>query len=160
MACQLKGTPDDLLRWVEGWHEEMRAERASQSSCSSSRPEEIRNLRSRTAISSWGGRRYRPFAFTEYGAVQAANVLRSNRTVEMSLYVVRAFVQLREVLTSNKELAQRIDELERKLATHDQSITSVINDIRKLMNHQRRRGGDVRCARATRRVLDSMTSAV
>jgi hypothetical protein len=96
--------------------------------------EEIRNLRSQTAISSWGGRRYRPFAFTEYGAIQAANVLRSNRAVEMSLYVVRAFVQLREILTSNKELAQRLDELERKLATHDQSITSVINAIRELMN--------------------------
>ena len=74
--------------------------------------EEIRHLRSQTAISSWGGRRYRPFAFTEYGAIQAANVLRSNRAVEMSLYVVRAFVQLREILTSNKELAQRLDELE------------------------------------------------
>lgn len=96
--------------------------------------EEIHNLRSQTAISSWGGRRYRPFVFTEYGAIQAANVLRSTRAVEMSLYVVRAFVQLREMLASNKELAQRLDELERRLVTHDQAITGILKAIRELMN--------------------------
>lgn len=84
---------------------------------------ESEHLRSQIAISSWGGRRYQPFVFTEYGAIQAANVLRSNRAIEMSLYVVRAFVQLRELLISNKELAKRVDELEAritaKLATHD-----------------------------------------
>lgn len=62
---------------------------------------ELQNLRSQIAISSWGGRRYLPFVFTEYGAIQAANVLRSTRAIEMSLYVVRAFVQLREMLASN-----------------------------------------------------------
>lgn len=95
---------------------------------------EAHNLKSQIAISSWGGRRYRPFVFTEYGAIQAANVLRSPRAIEMSLYVVRAFVQLREMLTSNKELAQRLDELERKLATHDQAITGILKTIRELMN--------------------------
>src|SRR5262249_16296327 len=77
--------------------------------------EEMENLRSQFAISSWGGRRYRAFVFTEYGAIQAANVLRSARAIEMSLYVVRAFVQLREMLASNKPLLQRLNELERKL---------------------------------------------
>jgi hypothetical protein len=95
---------------------------------------EAQNLRSQIAISSWGGRRYLPFVFTEYGAIQAANVLRSPRAIEMSLYVVRAFVQLREMLASNKELAQRLDELERKLATHDQAITGILKTIRELMN--------------------------
>ena len=103
---------------------------------------EAQNLRSQIAISSWGGRRYRPFVFTEYGAIQAANVLRSPRAIEMSLYVVRAFVQLREMLASNKELAQRLDELERKLATHDQAITGILKTIRDLMNppEPKRRG--------------------
>jgi hypothetical protein len=96
--------------------------------------EETENLRSRFATSSWGGRRYRPFVFTEHGAIQAANVLRSARAVEMSLYVVRAFVQLREILVSNKELALRLDELERKLSTHDQAITGILKTIRELMN--------------------------
>jgi hypothetical protein len=57
--------------------------------------QEIENLRSQFATSSWGGRRYRPFAFTEDGAIQAANVLNSPRAVAMGIYVVRAFVQLR-----------------------------------------------------------------
>lgn len=96
--------------------------------------EEAEILRSQIAISRWGGRRYLPFVFTEYGAIQAANVLRSARAVEMSLFVVRAFVQLREMLASNKELAQRLDELERKLATHDQAITGILKTIRELMN--------------------------
>jgi hypothetical protein len=96
--------------------------------------EEVENLRSQIAISSWGGRRYRSFVFTEHGAIQAANVLRSARAVEMSVYVVRAFVQLREMLASNNELAQRLDELERKLNTHDQAITGILKAIRELMN--------------------------
>lgn len=93
---------------------------------------EAENLKSQFAISSWGGRRKLPFAFTEHGAIQAANVLRSTRAV------VRAFVQLRDLLASNKELARRVDELEkrivRKLDTHDQAITEIIKTIRQLVN--------------------------
>jgi hypothetical protein len=67
----------------------------------------------------------------------AATVINSPRAVEMSIFVVRAFVQLRELLTTNKELAKRLDELEtrvtRKLATHDQAITEIIKTIRQLM---------------------------
>ena len=60
------------------------------------------NLKSRFATSSWGGRRKRPLAFTEHGAIQAAAILNSPRAVEMSVYVARAFVKLREVLSSNR----------------------------------------------------------
>lgn len=74
--------------------------------------EELANLMSQFATSSWGGRRKRPMAFTEHGAIMAATVLKSPRAVEMSVYVVRAFVRLREVLASNKELAKRLDDLE------------------------------------------------
>jgi hypothetical protein len=74
--------------------------------------EELANLMSQIATSSWGGRRKRPMAFTEHGAIMAATVLKSPRAVEMSVYVVRAFVRLREVLASNKELAKRLDDLE------------------------------------------------
>src|SRR5690242_13121668 len=59
--------------------------------------------------------KYLPYAFTEHGAIQAANILNSPRAVEMGIYVVRAFVKLREVLTSNRDLAQKLDQLERKL---------------------------------------------
>jgi hypothetical protein len=77
--------------------------------------------------------KYLPFAFTEHGAIQAANILSSPRAVEMGIYVVRAFVKLREVLASNKELAQKLDQLERKLQTHDQAIVGIFNTIRQLM---------------------------
>lgn len=98
--------------------------------------EEVASLRSHFATSkpSRGGRRYAPYAFTEHGAIMAATILNSSRAVEMSVYVVRAFVQLRDMLASNKELARRLDELERKLSTHDQAITGVLKTIRELMS--------------------------
>jgi hypothetical protein len=100
--------------------------------------QEIENLRSQFATLSWGGRRYRPFAFTEHGAIQAANVLNSPRAVAMGIYVVRAFVQLRELLNSNKELARQFAQLEsrlnNKLADHDQAIAAILSAIRELMN--------------------------
>jgi chaperonin cofactor prefoldin len=80
-----------------------------------------------------GGRRYPPYAFTEHGAIMAATVLNSERAVEMSVFVVRAFVRLREMLATNRELAAKIDELERRLDTHDTSIQDLIEAIRELM---------------------------
>jgi len=78
-----------------------------------------------------------PFAFTEHGALMAASVLNTPRAVEVSLYVVRAFVELRETLATNKQLALRLDELEsrleRKLTSHDQAITGILEAIRQLM---------------------------
>jgi predicted AAA+ superfamily ATPase len=82
--------------------------------------------------------KFRPFAFTEHGAIMAATILNSPRAVEMSIYVVRAFVQLRELLSSNKELAKRLDQLEarieKKLASHDEAIAAMLSAIRELMN--------------------------
>lgn len=82
--------------------------------------------------------RFPPFAFTEHGAIMAATILNSPRAVEMSLYVVRAFVKLRELLASNHELARRLDELEARItqqfASHDQAITGILRTIRELMN--------------------------
>jgi hypothetical protein len=82
--------------------------------------------------------KYLPHAFTEHGAIQAANVLNSAQAVEMGVYVVRAFVKLREALTANEELARRLDELEagieKKLTTHDQAIAAMLSAIRQLLN--------------------------
>jgi hypothetical protein len=69
---------------------------------------------------------YRPWAFTEHGAIMAAMVLNSPRAVEMSVHVVRAFVRLRAMLATNKELAARFAELERKVASHDTHIQSCL----------------------------------
>jgi cell division septum initiation protein DivIVA len=99
-------------------------------------PRENKSLRSQFATSKIGrgGRRSLPYAFTEHGAIMAATVLNSEQAVEMSVYVVRAFVRLREMLAANKELAARIDELEEHLETHDGAIQEIINVIKKLMN--------------------------
>ena len=72
------------------------------------------NLKSQFETSSWGGRRKLPLAFTEHGAIMAATVLNTPRAVEVSVYVVRAFVKLRDLVGSHRELARRLDELEEK----------------------------------------------
>lgn len=74
-----------------------------------------------------------PHAFTEHGALMLGNVLKSPRAVEVSLLVVRTFVQLREMLASHKELAAKFEELERKISSHDQAIAGLIDAIRGLM---------------------------
>lgn len=103
--------------------------------------EEFANLKLHSATSSWGGRRKLPLAFTEHGAIMTATVLNSPRAVEMSVYIVRAFVKLRDLLASHKELAKRLDELEarieKKLTTHDQAIAAMLSAIRQLLNPPR-----------------------
>ncbi len=105
--------------------------------------EELVSLRSQNATSKAppqgrGGRRYLPYAFTEHGAIMAATILNSPRAVEMSVYVVRAFVHLRELLSSNRELARRFAQLEtrldKKLTEHDLAIAAILSAIRELMN--------------------------
>ena len=95
--------------------------------------EEFESLRSQFATSKRGGRRYLPLAFTEHGAIMAASVLNSDRAVEMSVYVVRAFVQLRTVLLDHKALADKLTALERRVSHHDNSLAEVIDAIRALM---------------------------
>ena len=98
---------------------------------------EFTRLKSQFATSSWGGRRKLPFAFTEHGAIMAASVLNAPRAIDMSIYVVRAFVRLREAIAGNRELSRKFDELERrmrqKLESHDQAIVGILRAIRELM---------------------------
>ncbi|OHC64812.1 MAG: hypothetical protein A2045_00535 [Rhodocyclales bacterium GWA2_65_20] len=74
-----------------------------------------------------------PYAFTEHGALMLGNVLKSSRAVEVSLLVVRAFVQIREMLSTHKDIAAKLDQMERKLSSHDQAIAGLIDAIRQLM---------------------------
>jgi phage regulator Rha-like protein len=74
-----------------------------------------------------------PYAFTEHGAIMVASVLNTSRAIEVSVYVVRAFVKLREMLGTHKEMARKLAELERKLETHDTRIRSLFDAIRQLM---------------------------
>lgn len=77
--------------------------------------------------------RTQPYAFTEHGAIMAASVLNSPRAVEVSVLVVRAFVKLRELLFTHKELAKKFTELESRLANHDVAIQQLLLAIRQLM---------------------------
>jgi ORF6N domain-containing protein len=104
---------------------------------------EAQALRSQIATSNAprqgrGGRRYLPYSFTEHGAIMAATILNSPRAVEMSVYVVRAFVKLRELLSSNRELARRFAQLEtrldKRLTENDLAIAAILSAIRELMN--------------------------
>jgi hypothetical protein len=77
-----------------------------------------------------------PFVFTEHGAMMVASVLNSQRAADVSVFIVRAFVQMRRVLTGSRELAQRLAELERRLSGHDERITEIITAIRSLLGEK------------------------
>jgi hypothetical protein len=81
-----------------------------------------------------GGHRKPPLAFTEHGAIQAANILKSTRAIQMGVHVVRAFIRLRELIASNAALELKLEELEQKYAQHDQSITAMLSAIRQLLH--------------------------
>lgn len=105
---------------------------------------EYTNLRSQNVISSsnHGGRRHLPKAFTEHGAIMAASVLNSKRAVEMSIFVVRAFVRMRESLLINQRVVSKLSELESRLDAHDAELQELVEAIRELMeplpaNHRR-----------------------
>ena len=80
-----------------------------------------------------GGRRYRPFAFTEHGAIMVATVLNSKRAVETSIFVVRAFVRMREALATNQRIIAKLRDLENRIADHDVDIHQIVLAIRELM---------------------------
>jgi len=101
--------------------------------------QEVERLRSQIAISigemrqaDRGGRRYLPHVFTEHGAIMAATILNSPQATEVSVFVVRAFVRLRELATANRELSKKLDELERRVSHHDEAITNIVKAIREL----------------------------
>lgn len=98
---------------------------------------EVRGLISQSATSSWGGRRKLPFAFTEHGAIMAGTILSSPRAVEVSVYVVRAFVRLRELLATHKDLAKKLDRLERNTKAlalrHDQLAANTRTQFREVI---------------------------
>jgi len=102
--------------------------------------EEVTNLRCQigTSSSGYGGRRYRPFVFTEQGAIMAANVLRSPWAMKMSVFVVRAFVKLRQELGQNRQFAAKLAELEKKLSDrlnlHEQAIVHLLRQMQDLLN--------------------------
>ena len=80
------------------------------------------------------GLRRAPYAFTEHGAYMAGNVLKSNRATEVSVFVVRAFVQLRDLLSTHKTLARHLSDLEKRVGGHDKDIEEIIKTIHLLLD--------------------------
>jgi hypothetical protein len=95
-------------------------------------PNEAANLRSQFVTSSWGGRRTPPYAFTEHGVAMLSSVLNSDRAVQMSILIIRAFVKMRELLASHKNLATRVEKLEASQKRHASVINILAEQIEDL----------------------------
>ncbi len=94
--------------------------------------QEFSDLKSHSVMSSnWGGRRTRPYAFTEQGVAMLSSVLKSKRAVQANIEIIRTFVRLREILSTNKELSARLKELEQ---TYDQQFKVVFDAIRQILS--------------------------
>jgi ORF6N domain len=91
------------------------------------------SMRSQSVTSKKGGRRYRPWAFTEHGAIMLASVLNSDIAAQASVRVVRAFVHLREMVAANAQLAIKLNDLERRLDSHDEAIVELFAALRRLL---------------------------
>jgi len=94
---------------------------------------EFENLRSQIVTSSWGGRRYLPYAFTEHVVAMLSSVLNSERAVQMNILTIRAFVKLREVLATHKDLARKMEELDRQQKEHGRQLAAVYSIVKKLI---------------------------
>ena len=92
------------------------------------------NLRSQFATSSWGRSRYQLFAFTKHGVAMLSSVLNSEKAIEVNIAIRRAFVQMRKFFETNKELAEKIEELERTVSSHDEDILLIFEAIKQLMH--------------------------
>ena len=100
---------------------------------SSQQPDSARDTWSQTVTSSHGGRRYLPWAFAEHGALMAANILRSERAVQMSVFVVRAFIRLREQVATNTSVVVRLADIEKRLLRHDQELLDLYLKLQALL---------------------------
>ncbi len=103
--------------------------------------EEFSNLRSQFATSSWGGQRYLPYAFTEHGVLQLANVVRSGRAKQMSIRIIEVFIKMREMLLTHKDILLKLEQLEKKLMKqdektnkHDEQIQLIFGYLKALLN--------------------------
>jgi phage regulator Rha-like protein len=93
-------------------------------------------FQSETSNRGRGGRRYLPYAFTEQGVAMLSSVLNSERAALVNIAIMRAFVKLREIMATHKDLAHKIEALERKYATHDEQIHVIFDAIKKLLRPQ------------------------
>ncbi len=118
-----KFPPDFMLQLTSREHEALRCQTGTSNSDLSLRSQIVTSKPGR------GGRRYQPFAFTEHGAIMAANILNSPQAVQMSVFVVRAFVKMRSLLTDTRELAKKLAALEKELTSRLDSHETAISEF-------------------------------
>jgi len=105
--------------------------------------EEAENLRSQFATSSYGGRRYLPFAFTEHGILMLSSVLNSQRAIDVNIRIMRTFSRLRQILANNKELSGKLEQLEKRVFKHDSDIRELVRDIRRMTGEKTGKPGKI-----------------
>jgi len=94
--------------------------------------DEFANLRSQFVTSTWGGQRYLPFVFTEHGVLQLANVIRSMRARRMSIRIIEVFIKMREMLSTHKEILQKLEQIEKKDTEQDKKILIIFKYLKQL----------------------------
>lgn len=96
--------------------------------------EEFENLRCQIGISSWGGSRYLPMAFTEQGVAMLSSVLNSPTAIEVNIQIIRVFTKMRALLMTHKDILLQLEKMEKKLGKHDEQIALVFTYLKKLLN--------------------------
>tara|TARA_B100000700_G_scaffold149127_1_gene165927 strand:+ start:584 stop:1099 length:516 start_codon:yes stop_codon:yes gene_type:complete len=104
---------------------------------------EFKNLKSQYATSSWGGVRKCPRVFTEHGVAMLSSVLRSKKAIEINILIMRAFVKMRELFLLDKELAQKVEKLEKQINSQGKSLSQVIQILNKLMQTPKSKTGKI-----------------
>jgi phage regulator Rha-like protein len=105
--------------------------------------QEFENLMFQFGTSRWGGTRKLPYVFTEHGVVMLSSVLKSEKAIEMNISIVRAFIKLRELLATNKDLATRMDDLERHQKSHSQHLVNIYSTLKKLTSEPKKEEGKI-----------------
>ena len=101
--------------------------------------EEFQNLRSQNGISSWGGTRYTPMAFTEQGVAQLSSVLNSSTAIQVNIQIIRLFTRMRKLLLSHHELLLKVEKMEYLLTNHDQDIALPFDYLKKLLTEEKQK---------------------
>jgi hypothetical protein len=95
---------------------------------------ELENLKSQNATSSWGGRRKKPYAFTEHGVLMLSSVLNSDRAIQVNIQIMRIYSKLRSMIMDHKDILQKLERLEGKVIKHDEEFKVVFDYLRELLN--------------------------
>lgn len=96
--------------------------------------EEWENLKSQNATSSWGGRRKKPFAFTEHGVLMLSSVLNSDRAIQVNIQIMRIYAKLREMILTHKDILLKLEQMERKMVRQDGDIKLIFKYLKELLN--------------------------